>query len=89
MPFCIEYCKELKAPARTPAVMRAVNVPQLFLDPGATALSLAGAAGAVSAELATEMGMRICASVLYEGIFEGRVVRLVGWTRWTCSRRDE
>jgi len=37
--------------------------------------------GAVSAELATEVAMRICASVLYEGIFEGRVVRqsFISW----------
>ena len=55
-----------------PAAKEVVHRPQ-WLD--AAAVSLGGTAGAVSAELATEMVMRIRASVLYEGIFEGRVVR--------------
>jgi hypothetical protein len=40
----------------------------------ASCISRAGT-GAVSAELAIEVAKRICTSVLYEGMFEGRIVR--------------
>ena len=57
-----------------PTAAEVLPTPQ-SLDAAVLAVSLGETVGAVSAELATEMVMRICASDLYEGIFEGRGVR--------------
>ena len=66
-------------PAMIPAVA-AVLAPSLMRRSNgvrsarASSISCAGE-GAASAELAIEVAMRICVIVLYEGMFEGCVVR--------------